>query len=446
MNRAIFLDRDNTIVTGAADSSDPQQISLIRGAAHAIASLRLLGFRIVVIANEGAVARGVCTEAEVDAVHQHIAQMAHEAAGAIIDRFYFCPYHPNGTVAAYRRDHPWRKPSPGMILQAACDLDVNLAESWMVGDSERDIEAGLAAGCRTILVGDHAQDHTSSKAHYKAGTLAEAAAVIAQYKTRAAEPATAHIVTKKVHLTTAAVASEPSPVQTRRENNTEKSVANSLSKSSIETDHKTPPESSPITQSNSAEPTPVIINNQEETIQLAEVEGTNEEKINKKLVVDDKDTPHTVDQTTNKKITTVNENSPQNTTEYQEGDRESAPAKPPEKSRIISEQRTDTTVRELRPLHMPIKAVQSDDESASQSEARTNRLLMDVLSEIRSWRTSAREFTPLRLFAFVAMALILLGALASAIYIEGDRGLAWIGVALVAQLTVIGLLILLPNG
>jgi histidinol-phosphate phosphatase family protein len=106
------------------------------------------------VTNQAGVARGKFTEEDVDSVHQRIASMVDEHAHRVglIDRFYYCPYHPEGTVAEYCRDHVWRKPHPGMILQAARDMELELNRSWMIGDQERDIAAGKSAGCRTILI------------------------------------------------------------------------------------------------------------------------------------------------------------------------------------------------------------------------------------------------------------------------------------------------------
>ena len=419
MNRAIFLDRDNTIVKCDADSGDPKQVHLIRGAANAIASLRHLGYRIVVIANEGAVARGIYTEADVDNLHQQIAQKAHESAGAIIDRFYFCPFHPNGTVEAYRRDHPWRKPNPGMILQAARDLEVNLKESWMVGDSERDIEAGHAAGCQTILVETYAHEQESSKANYKVETLAEAAAVIAHHRARTAVGPIAHVVTKKIPMPATGVSEIQSPSISQSELHAEPATTKKTSTSVAESDRDqfsevTTDKPAAMVQDDSVVETPRDVDHEEVD------NGKDDQK-----AADQSGSMHQVVKDTK--------------------ERESIHPDPSER-KYAEEPVNELHSNELRQMHMPMPAIQTEVESASQTEGRTTRLLMDVLSEIRLWRTSAREFTPFRLFAFVAMALILLGAVAAAIYIGGDRGLAWIGVALVAQLTVIGLLLLLPNG
>src|SRR5690606_40470943 len=115
---AVFLDRDNTIIHNDGDLGDPEQVFLIQGAASAIASLRGLNFKIIVVTNQGGVARGKYTEADVEKTNQRVADLVKAASGANIDRFYYCPYHPLGTVEQYKQEHEWRKPAPGMILQA----------------------------------------------------------------------------------------------------------------------------------------------------------------------------------------------------------------------------------------------------------------------------------------------------------------------------------------
>ena len=152
---AVFLDRDNTLIKNDGDLGDPEAVELITGVPLAIASLCGLGYRVVVVTNQGGVARGAYTEEDVEAVHERISELVQDRAnGARIDAFYACPFHPDGTVKAYAKDHANRKPKPGMLLQAAEDLDLDLSASWMVGDQLRDVEAGAAAGCRTILLGD----------------------------------------------------------------------------------------------------------------------------------------------------------------------------------------------------------------------------------------------------------------------------------------------------
>src|SRR5262245_3812749 len=139
---AVFLDRDNTLIHNDSGLGDPEQVRLCEGVPTGLRSLRESGYSLVVVTNQAGVARGKFTEADVDSVHQRIATLVDAQARSfgLIDRFYYCPYHPDGTVDEYRRDHPWRKPHPGMILQAARDMGIDLAESWMIGDQERDIQ------------------------------------------------------------------------------------------------------------------------------------------------------------------------------------------------------------------------------------------------------------------------------------------------------------------
>ncbi|MFA7237729.1 MAG: HAD family hydrolase [Phycisphaeraceae bacterium] len=183
MNRAVFLDRDNTIIANDGDLGDPAQVKLLQGAATAIASIRGLGFKIVVVSNQGGVARGKYAEADVDAVNARIAELLKQQAnGALVDRFYYCPFHPEGTVPRYRKEHPWRKPQPGMLLAAAEDLKLDLPLCWMVGDQSRDIEAGKQAATRTIRINASGHDDDAEvKADFVARNLVEVARVIAQH-------------------------------------------------------------------------------------------------------------------------------------------------------------------------------------------------------------------------------------------------------------------------
>jgi len=153
MNTAVFLDRDNTIIHNDGDLGDPAKVRLIQGASTAIASLCGLGYKVIVVTNQGGVARGKYTEQDVQAVNQRISELvAAGANGAKIERFYYCPYHPDGTVSQYRKEHPSRKPGPGMIQEAARDMGLDLSQSWTIGDQVRDVQAGLAAGTRAILL------------------------------------------------------------------------------------------------------------------------------------------------------------------------------------------------------------------------------------------------------------------------------------------------------
>ena len=176
--RAVFLDRDGTLILNDGDLGDPDRVELLPGVAQAMRALHQAGYALVVITNQGGVARGKYDEAAVHATHERLERVLRERTGlsAVVDAFYFCPFHPEGTVERYRREHPWRKPAPGMLLEAARQHALDLASSWMVGDQERDAQAGAAAGCRSILIGAPSAD---SAADFFAHDLAEAARRIA---------------------------------------------------------------------------------------------------------------------------------------------------------------------------------------------------------------------------------------------------------------------------
>lgn len=149
--RAVFFDRDNTLIVNDGYLGDPSRVELMPGAAETIAALRRLGYAIVTVSNQSGVARGLFTEEDVLAVDARMDAMLLEAhPDAVIDRHEFCPDHPQAVVEAYRSESDRRKPGPGMILDAARELNIDLSRSWVVGDAGRDIEAGKRAGCRTI--------------------------------------------------------------------------------------------------------------------------------------------------------------------------------------------------------------------------------------------------------------------------------------------------------
>ena len=149
-SRAVFLDRDGTINEDTDYVSDPKKVRLISGVAKAIRTLNERSIPVVVISNQSGVARGFYTESAIELVNAAISKHL-EKVGARIDRFYYCPHHPEGK-GKYGQECECRKPKSGMLLQAAKDLNLVLSHSVMIGDKARDIEAGIAAGCRTVLV------------------------------------------------------------------------------------------------------------------------------------------------------------------------------------------------------------------------------------------------------------------------------------------------------
>jgi D-glycero-D-manno-heptose 1,7-bisphosphate phosphatase len=179
---AIFFDRDNTLIANDGYLGDPEKVVLVEGAADAVARARALGFATVIVSNQSGVARGMFDETAVQNVNRRMDQMLlRENAAAVIDRHEYCPYHPEATVEKYRQDSTLRKPRPGMIMSAADRLALDLPRSWVVGDAPRDVEAGKAAGCHTILLhlpgvaeSPAAKEKLASEPDYHAANLKEA--------------------------------------------------------------------------------------------------------------------------------------------------------------------------------------------------------------------------------------------------------------------------------
>ncbi len=184
MDPAIFLDRDGTLVPDDANAGIPARVSLVDGVAPSLRRLRDAGFRLVVATNQGGVARGRFSESEVDAVHAKVSELVDQQTGLkrTIERFYYCPFHPKGIAPEYTREHPWRKPRPGMLLQAAQDMELELERSWLIGDSPRDVAAGRTAGLRTILVTKDRARIADADADYSSSTLAEAVEIILRHR------------------------------------------------------------------------------------------------------------------------------------------------------------------------------------------------------------------------------------------------------------------------
>lgn len=170
MRRAVFLDRDDTLIHNRSltpaessqhpgDLADPARVQLINGASAACSALRHAGFTLIVVSNQGIVARSGATLDMVDATNRALMRLLPrpDGSGPMIEAVYFCPFHPEGSHPDFAREHPWRKPAPGMFLAAAEDFDIDLASSWSIGDAPRDTEAAIAAGIppsQALLLGN----------------------------------------------------------------------------------------------------------------------------------------------------------------------------------------------------------------------------------------------------------------------------------------------------
>lgn len=152
MNKAIFIDRDDTLIANSGYLGDPAGVKLLAGVSEAIQTFRAAGYKIIIITNQSGVARGMFTENTLDKIHEEMRRQL-SALDADVDGIYYCPYLPEGKIPEYAKASALRKPDPGMLLQAAGEMDIDLKASWMIGDSERDITAGKRAGCKTVLVG-----------------------------------------------------------------------------------------------------------------------------------------------------------------------------------------------------------------------------------------------------------------------------------------------------
>lgn len=153
--KAIFLDRDGTINEYVGFLREPEELRLIDGAAEAIRLINESGYLAVVITNQPVIARGEVSVAKLEEIHRRMATLlGHE--GAYIDALYYCPHHPDsgfeGEVRELKIDCACRKPKPGLLLRAAEDYNIDLSASYMIGDSEIDVEAGERAGCTSILI------------------------------------------------------------------------------------------------------------------------------------------------------------------------------------------------------------------------------------------------------------------------------------------------------
>lgn len=153
MNRdkAVFLDKDGTLIEDIAFNVDPGKIKLYPDIPGALKLLSDNGFKLVLVSNQAGVAYGYFKERELQAVSAAIQLMLQKHKVAF-DGFYYCPHHPEGKVSDYAIDCTCRKPKPGMLLKAAEELNIDLSASWMIGDILNDMDAGNRAGCRTILI------------------------------------------------------------------------------------------------------------------------------------------------------------------------------------------------------------------------------------------------------------------------------------------------------
>jgi D-glycero-D-manno-heptose 1,7-bisphosphate phosphatase len=176
----VFVDRDGVINELVADplSGRPESplmapdVALIDGAAAALRRLSGAGWRLIGVSNQPAAAKGIVPLLQVHAVQEYVIELL-RGEGLHFDDFRLCLHHPEGVVPELTGECNCRKPAPGMLLDAAAGLGVDLAASWMVGDTDVDVFAGRAAGCRTVLVAHPGSAHRRSGAAMPDATAAD---------------------------------------------------------------------------------------------------------------------------------------------------------------------------------------------------------------------------------------------------------------------------------
>ncbi len=185
MKKAVFIDKDGTLIKDISYNVNPD---LIEFEAYAIEALRLLqesDFLLIIVTNQAGVALNYFSEEDLKKVHSHLKDLL-EQNNITLSGFHYCPHHPQGNLALYSFECNCRKPAPGMLLNAASKMNIDVSESWMIGDILNDVEAGNRAGCRTILIdnGNETEWKMNSyrKPHYSAKDLKQAAEIIINSK------------------------------------------------------------------------------------------------------------------------------------------------------------------------------------------------------------------------------------------------------------------------
>lgn len=149
-DKAVFFDRDGVLNEDVAYLYKIADLRWVEGAREAVAYLTQLGYKIFIVTNQSGIARGYYTVDEMQQLHEYM-QREIAAAGGKIEKIYYCPHHPEGSVAEYACTCDCRKPKPGMILNALAEYDIDKEQSFLIGDSKRDVEAAEAAGIKGYL-------------------------------------------------------------------------------------------------------------------------------------------------------------------------------------------------------------------------------------------------------------------------------------------------------
>jgi D,D-heptose 1,7-bisphosphate phosphatase len=183
-NKAIFIDKDGTLIPDIPYNVDPEKVTLQDGALEGLSQLQKAGYLLIIVSNQSGVARGYFKEEALIGVQRKIESLLAEK-GVLLNGFYYCPHYPNADIKEYAVECDCRKPQPGMLLKAAREQNIDLSQSWMIGDILNDVEAGKKAGCKTVLIDNgNEKDWLVNEMRtpdYKAKSIKDAAFQILQH-------------------------------------------------------------------------------------------------------------------------------------------------------------------------------------------------------------------------------------------------------------------------
>ncbi|HBF39611.1 MAG TPA: D,D-heptose 1,7-bisphosphate phosphatase [Firmicutes bacterium] len=176
MHKAVFLDRDGTVIEECNYLKDPEQVKLFPGAAQAVKLLKEKGFLTVIVTNQSGIARGYFDIHTLQQVHAKM-NLLLAVDGVAVDSIYYCPHYPGGIIAPFNIDCDCRKPQIGLALQAQKEFDIDLNHSYMIGDKEVDVDFGKNFGAKAaILVATgYGKNNPHTNADYRAKDLLDAA-------------------------------------------------------------------------------------------------------------------------------------------------------------------------------------------------------------------------------------------------------------------------------
>lgn len=173
MYKACFLDRDGVLIEEEDYLCDPARVRLCSGAVEAIKLAHSVGRKVFLISNQAGLAKGKFKMEDLNAVHAKVEELLAEQ-GVALDGYYYCPHHAKGIVPEYTRECPCRKPGPGMILKAAEEHDLDVKNSFMIGDRLTDLEAGVNAGCSAVALVRTGYGETQELPEYPGVTVIDA--------------------------------------------------------------------------------------------------------------------------------------------------------------------------------------------------------------------------------------------------------------------------------